>query len=240
MKAVILAAGVASRLRPMTNRLPKCLLQVGKQSILERTIHNLLANNIDDIIIVTGFLEQQIKDFVKRKFPALTVRFIYNDLYDSTNNIYSLWLALKNISDEDMLLLDSDIVFDHRIISRLLDSGYTNCLALKRHAVGEEEIKVKTDRKGRILEIGKEVEQAEAGGESIGIELFGKKILPELFKIIDRKVVNEKNINQFYEAAFQELINQHADIHIVDISDYFSIEIDTEKDLLDAGKLFAG
>jgi len=63
MKAVILAAGVASRLRPLTNNTPKCLLKVGNKSILERTIDNLVKNNIDKIVVVTGFLHKMIEDF---------------------------------------------------------------------------------------------------------------------------------------------------------------------------------
>jgi len=67
MKAVILAAGIASRLRPLTDNTPKCLLKVGDKNILELTIDNILANNIAEIIIVTGYLQQQIKDFIALK-----------------------------------------------------------------------------------------------------------------------------------------------------------------------------
>ena len=64
MKAVILAAGVASRLRPLTDNTPKCLLKVGEKSILERTIDNLRANNITEIILVTGYLKEKIENFL--------------------------------------------------------------------------------------------------------------------------------------------------------------------------------
>jgi choline kinase len=237
MKAVILAAGIASRLRPLTNNTPKCLLKVGEKNILELTIENLIANSISDIIIVTGFLENQIKDFVRRRFPKLKTTFIYNDVYSSTNNIYSLWLAKDVLQGDDMLLMDSDIVFDMQIIQKLLNSGYENCLALKRHDVLDEEIKVKVDKRGRVLEISKEVKLADAAGESVGIEIFGKNTLSELFRIIDRKVSIENNVNQFYESAFQELINNKKDIFVVDTNEYFCMEIDTSEDLQLAGKL---
>jgi choline kinase len=148
-----------------------------------------------------------------------------------------LWLAKDMVKDNDMLLLDSDIVFDKQIISELLNSGFNNCLALKRHDVGDEEIKVKTDKKNKILEISKEVKPSEAAGESIGIELFGGKILKELFKIIDHKITIENKVNIFYEAAFQELINNKGDIYTVDISRYYCIEIDTASDLEGAVKI---
>ena len=238
MKAVILAAGVASRLRPLTNNTPKCLLKVGSKSILELAIENLIANKIFDIVIVTGYLENQIRDFLKIRFPELNITFYYNELYESTNNIYSLWLAGTALHVDGMLLMDSDIVFDERIIAKLFDSGFKSCLALKRHDVLDEEIKVRTDNNGRVLEISKEVNPSEAAGESVGIELFSKELLRELFRVIDRKVNIEKNVNQFYEAAFQELINNNHDIYAVDITEYFCTEIDTIEDLKIAGELY--
>jgi len=178
MKAVILAAGIASRLRPLTDNTPKCLLMAGNKSILERTVDNLLANKINDIIIVTGYLEQMIKEFVSDKYPSLNITYLFNELYSSTNNIYSLWLTRDNILGNEMLLLDSDIVFDKEIIATLLTSGYDNCLALKRHSVEHEEIKVKADENGRVTEIGKEVALTDAIGESVGIE---KNLVQKLF-----------------------------------------------------------
>ena len=237
MKAVILAAGISSRLRPLTDNTPKCLLNVGEKKILELTIDNILANAINDIIIVTGYLEQQIKDFVTANYPLLKVNYIYNDVYSSTNNIYSLWLTKEAVLGNEMLLMDSDIVFDREIIKSLIDSGYENCLALKRHAVGEEEIKVKAGADRRVLKISKEVKPAEAIGESIGIEKFGTNGLKKLFDILDRKVKNEKDVNIFYEAAFQELIDGKEDLFAVDVTNFTCMEIDTAHDLEAAGKM---
>jgi choline kinase len=229
MKTVILAAGAGSRLKPLTDHVPKCLLKVGVKCILEMTIENLLATNNSEIIIVTGYLENKIREFIRERFRHLQITYIYNELYASTNNIYSLWLAKDEVLGNDMMMLDSDIVFDERIISKLQNSGYKNCLALKRHEVHDEEIKVKTDAHGCVIEIGKEVNVSQAAGESIGIEIFGIEALTELYFILDRKVVTEKEVNQFYEAAFQELSDNN--LFIVDTTEYFCMEIDTEEDL---------
>ena len=237
MKTVILAAGIASRLRPLTDNTPKCLLKVGGKSILELTIENLLATNNSEIIIVTGYLENKIRDFFKERFPQLNITFIYNKFYASTNNIYSLWLARDAVMGDDMLMMDSDIIFDKLIITKLLNSGYKNCLALNRHEVHDEEIKVKTDSKGRVVEISKEVKPSEAAGESIGIEIFGRETLFELYRILDQKVVTEKKVNQFYETAFQELSDNYNDLYIVDTTEYFCMEIDTAEDLKTAESL---
>jgi choline kinase len=235
MKTVILAAGAGSRLKPLTDHTPKCLLKVGGKCILEMTVENLLATNNSDIIIVTGYLENKIREFLGKRFPQLKIAYIHNNFYASTNNIFSLWLAKDAVLGDDMMMMDSDIVFDKRIITKLQNSGYRNCLALKQHDVHDEEIKVKTDPQGRVIEISKEVNLSEATGESIGIEIFGKEALKELYFIIDRKVVTEKKVNQFYEAAFQELSEN--DLYIVDTTEYFCMEIDTEEDLRTAQEL---
>lgn len=238
MKAVILAAGIASRLRPLTNNTPKCLLKVGPKYILELTIENLTENGFSDIVIVTGYLENQIRDFIDLRFPELNITFYNNEFYESTNNIYSLWLARQAFHGDDMLLMDSDIVFDRQIIAKLINSGYKNCLALKHHDVLDEEIKVRTNKKGMILDISKEVDPSEAAGESVGIEVFDRELLIELFRVIDNKVNIEKNVNQFYEAAFQELINSNHEIYIVDVTEYFCMEIDTAEDLEAAVEIY--
>ena len=117
MKAVILAAGIASRLRPLTNHTPKCLLEIGGKSLLERAIQGLLTNNIREIVLVTGYLQEQIVSFVQKKFPEVDVKFIYNKKYATTNNIYSLWLVKNSIQGEDIVLLDSDILFDPGLVT---------------------------------------------------------------------------------------------------------------------------
>ncbi len=230
MKTVILAAGIASRLRPLTDNTPKCLLKVGGKCILEWTIENLIRTDNLEIIIVTGYLENRIREFVTERFPELNVTYINNSLYTTTNNIYSLWLAKEAVCGDSMLMMDSDIVFDKNILTALVNSGHENCLALKRHDVHDEEIKVTTDLSGRVLAINKEIIASEALGESIGIELFGKEGCAELYKILDNKVVKENRVNQFYETAFEELSENY--LYVVDTTNYFCMEIDTVEDLV--------
>lgn len=237
MKAVILAAGTASRLRPLTNNTPKCLLKVGEHPILELTIRNLIMNNINELVIVTGFEQQKIKDYISVRFPQLNVNYIYNNLFDTTNNIYSLWLAKDVLLGNEIILLDSDIIFDYKIIERLINSGYENCLALKKHKLGEEEIKVKADTTGKVQEISKVVPPSLAAGESIGIEKFGEKSLYKLFDIIDNFIIEQKKVNIFYEAAFEQMIKEGDDIYAVDTTDLMCMEIDTADDLNIADKL---
>ncbi|MCC6396113.1 MAG: phosphocholine cytidylyltransferase family protein [Bacteroidetes bacterium] len=239
MKAVILAAGAATRLRPLTNDLPKCLLPVGDSTILGMTVDNLTANGVQEFVLVTGYREDQIHGFMSARYPGLRVTFLTNERFADTNNSYSLWLTREHLRNHAMLLLDSDIVFDRGIVSLLLHSDHEDCLAVVRaKTLGDEEIKVRTDAAGTILEISKEVVASTAFGESIGIEKFSTRLAGRLFDVLQDKIVTRKQHNQFYEAAFQELIDGGEHIYAVDVGGLPCVEIDTPEDLTAARALF--
>lgn len=232
MKAIILAAGVASRLRPLTNNTPKCLLKLAGKTILERTISNLLCSGINDFVIVTGYLQEQIKYFIRTHFPTLNVKYLFNDKYEVTNNIYSLWLTKQEVGGNEFILLDSDIIFDHKIVSLLCNSTYQNVLALRcDNNLSMEEIKVSLNKDGSIKEIGKEVSLKDAVGESIGIEKFSLELSKKLFQLLDKMILEENLANIFYEAAFQRLIESGEKIYTEDVGKLKCIELDTAEDL---------
>lgn len=230
MKAVILAAGMASRLRPLTDNTPKCLLKVEGETILERTINALVENNFRELVIVTGYLSEKIEKFVSENYPNLEVEYIYNEVYDSTNNIYSLWLAKDAVKGRGMMLLDSDIIFDPQILRELIDSPRANCLAMNSYELGDEEMKLVGDEEMKIIEISKTCSPEEALGESVGIEKFSAQFVAQLYDELDDMIVDQKLVNLFYEAAFQNLIERGAEIYIVDTSDLFSMEVDFVED----------
>ena len=234
MRALILAAGTASRLRPLTDNRPKCLLKVGDKCFLERAIEALLANQVNDIAIVTGFLREQIEHLVSEKFPDLGVEYIHNEQYSSTNNIYSLWLAKASVGTRDFLLLDSDILFDQALITLLLADDSPDSLALNRHPLGEEEMKVVVDANGRVTEISKTCRLDTAAGESIGIEKISAAYAQSLFKELDVMIEEEKQVNLFYEHAFERLILKGQTFKAVDTTAIFSMEIDTVEDYIEA------
>jgi len=240
MQSIILAAGVSKRLRPLTDTTPKCLLKIGHENLLERTIENVLSNNVNDFIFVTGYKEEMIKDFVNNRFPGINKTFITNPDYENNNNSYSLWMT-KEFVKGNILLLDSDILFDEKIITLLMTSGHENCLAVNfTDNLDEEQIKVILDKENRVVEIGKEISIEKSAGESIGIEKFSGYFMKELFAILDRKISIENNVNEFYEASFQEVINKgdsRNSIFASDVSDFTCIEIDTVQDYENAQKI---
>lgn len=237
MKAIILAAGTASRLRPLTENTPKCLLKIGERCLLQRSMDALQANGISEFCIVTGYLHEQIESFVKTQYPLMKVTFIHNVDYATTNNIYSLWLARPEADGEEILLLDSDIVYDPRIVERVLEEKTDNVLTLIRHELGEEEMKVVTDIEGNITGISKTCAVADAVGESLGIEKMGKTYTTTLYKELDKMMNLEHLENKFYELAFERLLNQGQTYKVLDVTDLFSCELDTVEDFENAKQL---
>jgi len=237
MQAIILAAGLAKRLRPLTDSTPKCLLKAGGKTLLEMTIDNILKNGVNEFVMVTGYLENMIKDFISAKYPDLNITYLTNFDYENNNNSYSLWMTKDHIKG-DCLLLDSDILFDYRIISKLLEYPYTDCLAVTHnHPLGEEEIKVIIDSTNKIEHIGKHLDPSACFGESIGIERFSRDFFKKLGSVLDRKIVRENNVNEFYEASFQELYDTGNAMYAVDVSEYKCMEIDFPEDLKRAAEV---
>ena len=239
MKCVILAAGMATRLRPLTENTPKCLLEVGGRSLLERSMDALVGCGCRDFVIVTGFKREKIEAFVKERYAGKAdVAFMHNELYATTNNIYSLWLAVKDMDREPILLLDSDLLYDPQIVKRMLDCPAENALALIRHDLGAEEMKVVADKSGCIVEISKTCAPESAAGESLGIEKMGAAYVAALKAELKTMMQEESLRNVFYEMAFERLIAQGHCFTIEDVTELRSMELDTVEDFEMANRLF--
>ena len=244
MIGVILAAGMAKRLRPLTDERPKCLLTVGQRTLLQRTVDALLAAGIRELVVVTGYRQQMIREFLTTRYlspadgqaPAMTIHFIDNPDYAHNNNIFSLWLTRPFTDGKDFLLLDSDILFDPQILPAVL-AGEGSALALNRHELGEEEIKVIVDDRQQIVEISKVCSIAKAIGESVGIEKMTADYSTALFRELQQMIEVEGLIDIFYELAFERLIPQGHTFRVVDTTRFFSIELDTVEDFENAKTL---
>ena len=236
MIGVILAAGMAKRLRPLTDHKPKCLLKVGERTLLERTVDAMHQTGITEFVVVTGYCADQIRDFLTSHFSHYSFHFLHNADYEHNNNIYSLWLAMKHVRGQEVLLMDSDILCDPAAVSAIASLPEA-ALAVNRHELGEEEMKVVVDSECRITEISKTCNPADAMGESVGIEhitpAYGEALAAELDQMIER----EGLIDIFYERAFERLIPQGHTFRVVDTTDFFSYELDTPEDFRRAQEL---
>ena len=233
MIGVILAAGMAKRLRPLTDTIPKCLLKVGNRTLLERTVDAMRRAGISEFVVVTGYRADMIRDFLTSHFSHFTFHFLHNADYAHNNNIYSLWMAGEVVRGKEFLLMDSDILCDPAAVVRIA-SEPTAALAVNRHELGEEEMKVVVDADSRITEISKTCRPEAAMGESVGIEKSTADYSEALYRELDQMILQEKLIDIFYERAFERLIPQGHTFRVVDTTDYFSYELDTPEDFLRA------
>ncbi len=239
MKAVILAAGCATRLRPYSDDTPKTLLPVGGVPILRRTITSLLRCGFDQFVIGTGYLEHMVREAVASWFPTLDVVFVTNPDFRTTNNAYSLLLTRDHVETDAFMLLDGDVVFDEGVIEELVARG-PDCLAVRSVGeIGLEEVKVTADIEDRILAIGKHVPVRSAMGESVGIELFSAATSQRLFAALHQRVREQALVNEYYEASFQQLLDDGITLYGVDIGSMYASEIDTVDDLMAANARLA-
>jgi len=229
MKGVILAAGMARRLRPLTDSRPKCLLRVGGTTLLGRTIDAMLLAGISELVVVTGYRAEMIRYFLTSHYPQCQFSFLHNADYEHNNNIYSLWLAGQKVRGCEFLLMDSDILCESSLVKRIADEE-VSALAVNRHELGEEEMKVVTDSQMNITEINKTCAPERAMGESVGVEKITADYSEALYSELDQMILAEGLADAFYELAFERLIPQGHTLRVVDTTRYFSFEIDTPED----------
>ena len=237
MIGVILAAGMAKRLRPLTDTKPKCLLPVAGRTLLERTVDAMHQAGITEFVVVTGYRADMIRDFLSFHFPHSTFHYLHNADYAHNNNIYSLWMAGQVVRGREFLLMDSDILCDPAAVVRIAQEP-VSALAVNRHELGEEEMKVVVDSEMRITEISKTCCPEDAMGESVGIEHITADYSEALFRELDQMILSEGLVDIFYERAFEHLIPQGHTFRVVDTTDYFSYELDTPEDYQRAQELF--
>jgi len=137
MKALILAAGYGNRMRPLTDHTHKTLLRVGGQTLIGRIIDGLRAHDITDIVVVTGHLADDLEGALTAAYPDFHFTFVRNLRYTETNNIYSLALAFETIDlDDDILLIESDLVYEPAVLRRVVESRYPNVALVDRFRSG--------------------------------------------------------------------------------------------------------
>jgi len=222
MRAVILAAGVGSRLG---NPFPKSLSMLpGGERILGRQIRILREAGISEITVVVGFK----KELIMEEYPE--VDYCYNPVFYLTNTCKSLLRGLKYVND-DVIWTNGDVVFDEASIGQLLKTSGSTVLVDKSEC-GDEEVKYKTGAHGKIIEISKLVQNGE--GEAVGINKIARADLPVFVEALRRC-----DDSDYFERGIELSIAQGAEFTALDISEYRCIEVDFEEDLIRARQLFS-
>ena len=225
MRAIILAAGRGGRLSEITGDRPKCLAQVGGATLLDRQLTALRRCGITRIAIVTGYRAMNV-----RRVCGPTIDFVHNARFAETNSLYSLWLA-RELLTGGFLVLNCDVLFHLQMLTDLITSQYEDALlvapACDQAAYSDEEMKVRI-RGGRVVDIAKTIDPADADGENVGIAKFGaagaSMLIEDMQSFVDRGALTD-----WLPAAFASFCRRRT-LHAVDHRGYPWIEIDCPQD----------
>jgi choline kinase len=226
MRGVILAAGKGSRLNGKAGESPKCLVELGGITLIDRQIRLLRDAGIDDIVVVVGCQAERV-----RRACGHEITYIENIRYAQTNSLYSLWLA-RPLLYEGFVVLNCDVLFHPALLSDLLTSRHENALLLGyREAFqppyGDEEMKVRV-RSGRVVDMSKSMDPAEADGENLGIVKFGARGAAALVGVMD-DLVAQGGLRDWAPRAFAQFARHHA-LHAIGTRGLPWIEIDFPED----------
>jgi choline kinase len=218
MRAIIMAAGVGSRLQGITGGRPKCLIQAGEQTLLARMIGQLQDRGIHDISVITGYKSA----LVHAEFP-LGVRKIHNPFYRVTNSIASLWLA-RGLLTEDTLLMNADLYFESEVLDIALAQCHPVAMLSDCTRIESADFRFRT-RGDRIVAAGKNIPDAETDCEYVGIVRLDRDFI-ETFRTRLEKMINEGCFGDWWEAVLYSFLGEHVQIRCADVGAAFWTEVD--------------
>ena len=243
MQGLMLAAGMGKRLVEYTNNNTKCMLKIGETTLLERAINALKKAGINKLIIVVGYKGENIKKFVKENIKDFEVIFIDNPDYESSNNIYSLYLAKKYLEMDDTILLESDLIYEEKLIQELANNKNDNVAIVAKYENWMDGTVVTIDSGERITEFitKKEIKQENTNEyyKTVNIYKMSKEFCIKEYIPFLEAYIKAYGVNEYYELVLKAItyINK-TQIVAMPIKNIKWYEIDNSYDLNMAKTLF--
>ncbi len=231
MKAVICAAGVGKRLYPHTKNIPKALLPAGGKLVIEHILDALSVCGIREALLVAGHGAEALQNRIGEARGDCRITYVHNPEYETTNNIYSLWLARDHIGD-GMIFLNADTIFSPAILEAVLESSHPDAFAFSASSrVPEDAIAVRLDKRGRLVEIEKRIENPH--GQSKSIYKLSQPAAERYFSIAgDMFAADPANKNVSFVRPLR-VMAPRIPIASVEVGDLPWAEIDTLQDYAD-------
>lgn len=234
MKAIILAAGKGSRISNEIEARPKSTLEINGVPIIRKTTQMLLDNNVD-VSVCVGYRYQDIQDCLS----GLNVTYYNNPQYDSTNNIYSLWLAQDELrKNDDTLIISADVVFSEDMLKKIIDAPCDLAMVTDKSRVADGDYFFALSDKGEILEYGPKIPLEQRSCEYVGISKISAEACNDFTNRLCELIDGGHN-NVYFENTFFSFLNtkEHG-ISTIDVSEFEWREIDFYADYQKALKQF--
>lgn len=244
MQAVILAAGMGKRLGKYTEDRTKCMVEVGGKHLIDRAVEAIKGAGIRRLVIVVGYKGRELEQYLKENIKDLELIIVHNDVYDQTNNIYSLYLAKNELAREDTILLESDLIYDYDVIRMLVDDEAENMVTVAKYEQWMDGTVAKLDKDGNICEFIDKVNFrfSEAGNyyKTVNIYKFSKDFLCNQYIPFLDAYIQAYGKNQYYEMVLKILAHvRYSKLKALILKDINWYEIDNEQDLKIAEVIFA-
>lgn len=243
MQAVILAAGMGTRLGDLTKDRTKCMVEINGETLIYRLLCQLEKLNLDKIIIVVGYCAKKLKEYISNLNIRTDIVYVMNDVYDKTNNIYSLFLAKEHLHD-DTLLFESDLIFDSTILESLVSDKRKNLAVVAKYQSWMDGTCVKLSKDDYIDSfITKDsfnFLDVDSYYKTVNIYKFDKKFLENIYIPLLEMYINLAGMNVYYEQVLKfTTIDSKTKIQGLKIRDENWYEIDDIQDLDIASSIFS-
>lgn len=239
MKAIILAAGLGSRLRPITNDRPKAMVTMLDEPTLFRTIKQLMDVGIKEVTIVVGYKQEMVIKEINKYFGEGKIKFIKNEIFSESGTALSFYLAAKETdSDNDVLMLEGDVLFETQLLKRIVESKISNNIAAIARFCPPLNGTVVEMEGNKIKNYYTKVNSGERenGWKTINIYKFDNDFIYFLCSMFKEK--KEQYRESYLEELLQVTVNSGFEIYGVDCGDLLWFEVDDINDLNYARRLF--
>lgn len=244
MQAIILAAGMGKRLGEYTHDNTKCMLEVNGIKLIDRALECLYNVRVSRIILVVGYKGQNVKTYVGNEYKGIPIVYVDNPIYDKTNNIYSLYLAKNYMLEEDTVLLESDLIYDPKVVKRLIDDDFPNIALVDKYESWMDGTVVTIDEENRITRfIDKthfKFEEIKSYYKTVNIYKFSKEFASKYYVPFLAAYSTALGNNEYYEQVLRVILHLHdAPLKALPLSGETWYEIDDVQDLDIASGMFA-
>lgn len=238
MKAIILSAGQGSRLGHMVDDKPKCLIDFGGRTLLDRQLDTLEANGVHEAVIVTGFHDELVNAAIARRSRGPNVRTIFNPFYKVADNTGSLFMAREELTG-DCFVWNGDTLVSNALMRRVAENDRPGIFVTidRKDSYDEDDMKV-VEEGGRLKAIGKRLDLGTVNAESIGLLAFRVGAAERFREAIDRAIRTPEGTTIWYLRVIHHLA-QSSEVWTLDISGEEWGEVDFPADVEAARKLTA-